>query len=103
MSSYRYNDWDEDYVIPYKSKKKKVVKKANHKHRYKKVIGEIMSMKDNMSEHYVIAKQCEICGKVEITDYFITVPVVGKPLKRLTSDIHEIKELYPDLEIIQIQ
>lgn len=101
MGKYNYNDWDDDYVIPYKSKKKKTVKKSNHKHDYEKVIGQ-MDTENSDRLHYVIAKKCKICGKVEIVDYFITVPVSNKPLRRLVSVLDEIKELYPNLQVVQI-
>ena len=84
MSKYNYNDWDEDYVFPYKSKKK--IKKKN-----------------SDRPHYVIAKKCSICGKVEIVEFFITSPVPNKPLRKLVSVLDEIKEMYPNLRVVDIE
>ena len=102
MSKYVYTDWDEDYVFPYKSKKKIRKKKADHKHNYEKIIGR-MSIKNSNTPHYVIAKKCSVCGKVEIVDFFITSPVSEKPLRKLVSVLDEIQEMYPDLQVVDIE
>ena len=102
MSKYNYNDWDEDYVFPYKSKKKIKKNKSNHKHNYEEIIGK-MSVKNSDRPHYVIAKKCSICGKVEIVEFFITSPVPNKPLRKLVSVLDEIKEMYPNLQVVDIE
>ena len=101
MGKYKYDDWDDEMLVPYKSKsKKKKSKKSNHKHIYKKYIG-LYSF--GSKERCMIVNKCEICNKIEVVDFFISEPVPDKPLKRLIFSSDRVKELYPDLEVIKIR
>ena len=103
MGRYKYNDWDDEILVPYKSKsKKKKSKKSDHKHIYQRYIGQYFS-KTVERERYIIIDKCKICNKIEVVEFFISVPVPNKPLKKLTSSLDEIKELYPNLEVLRIK
>ena len=103
MGKYKYDDWDDDVLVPYKSKsKKKGSKKSDHKHIYNRYIGVYYSDITN-NDRCIIIDKCNICDKIDVVNYFITIPVPNKPLRKLTSSLSEIKEFYPDLEVIRIK
>ena len=98
MGKYRYDDWDDDLLIPVKHKKKKKTKKSTHKHLYKEFIGESISpVRD--TPYFVLAKKCEICGKIEIVNSFLTVKIPNSCLVRLFPTRDEVIEMFPDLVI----
>lgn len=94
MGKYRFNDW-EDEIVPYRTKrKKKKVKRSNHKHLYDKVI---IQSQINGRPNYMLGKKCSICNKVEITQYFISIPTEIKSIVRLeNSNLEIIKKYYPE-------
>ena len=102
MSRYMYDDWDEEFIPKYKSKKKKSVKKSSHKHDYEEIIGEVPHTYGE-GYYYVLAKECRICGKREIVNSFLSVKVEGKPYRRLFPSLEEVMIMYPNLRIVRLE
>ena len=96
-----YDYMDENELTPYKSSKKykasKKSKKSNHKHIYLPCIVESV-INDHL--HYGLGKYCDVCGKVQMVNYFVTVKEPGRPFSRMISGLNEIKALYPDYPVM---
>lgn len=88
--------------MPHKKKKEKnTKKKSDHKHIYRKVL--LKLIRDNkypwlIAEHYSIGEKCEICGKINLTEYFITEKRDDGYYTVLESK--EILKKYSNLEVI---
>ena len=85
--------------MPHKKKKgknKPRVKKSNHKHDYYDVL-----VKSTVygRPHYSFGKQCIHCGKVEITNYFISEKTESGAFRMLFGN--EILEKYKFLKIVE--
>ena len=90
------NFFDENELIPYRSKKKKIRKpKANHKHQYDVHV----ILKEYYNHHsdwlYMHAYKCSLCD--EIT--FSKIPW-HKNGEHFKTD-EEVRTKYPDIEIIE--
>ena len=81
------------YISDKKYKKRKKIKKSDHKHSYKKYIGY-----ERSSGHCHLVKVCSICGKMQILKMFFTDRVNGES-KLLISGIDRIKEIHPELDV----
>ena len=89
----KYLEYDENEMTPYKKKKGKSGRaKSNHKHLYEECL-----VKSELGLH--IGKYCSVCGKTQITNYFITVPTENSCARRMVFNNEEIKGLYPNLPI----
>lgn len=102
MSKYIYNDWDDDFVPKYRSKKKKTTKKSSHKHEYERIIGEVPHSYGE-GYYYVLAKECKVCGKLEVVEHFLSVKIEGKPYRRLFPTKEEVIDMFPDYRIVRLQ
>lgn len=94
---------DDTYLgTPYKKKKHKKNKKSNHKHNFISYIGyENMDFlgKNSDKKHYFIFKECSICKKKQITNYFITCEIKNSNYRKMCSTLEDVKTVYPTLEI----
>lgn len=96
-----YMDYDDNELTRYtgsKKYKRSPKKKSNHKHNYLPCIVESVL---NAHLHYGLGKYCDICGKVQMVNYFITVKEPGRPFSRMVSGLSEIKGLYPDYPVLR--
>lgn len=101
MSKYIYDDYDDDVVAPYKSKKhKKAAVKSKHKHKYEKVICKYFM---NGKEHYCFAEECTVCGKINNYNFFIDIALNNKGYHKMFPNLDEIVEAYPNLKIISVE
>ena len=85
----KYSEFLEEKETPYKKKKKKSVKKSNHKHQYQ----ECLIKWDN---HYHAGERCFVCGKIGDLKFFETIPYREGISRLLTQE--EILEKYKNLE-----
>lgn len=100
MSKYIYDDYD-DMIIPYKAKKqKKKTKKSNHKHNYEKIICKYFV---NSREHYCLAEECVVCGKINNYKFSIDMMIESKGCRKMFPTLDEILEVYLDLKIVDIE
>lgn len=100
MSKINLNEYDE--MTPHRKKKKKTVKKSDHKHQFKPFIGIIPADRDKSfhREHYIIAEECIVCQRQRIKQYFISKPCPdNRPFRQMVSRLDEIKELFPNYEV----
>ena len=94
-------DYENMDNVPYKKKKKKkTVKKADHKHQFIPFIGKTKTeFLGKEKTQYIIAEECSVCGRRQIKNYFITIPSDKGHFSTMTNDLEEIKKLYPDYEV----
>lgn len=85
---------------PYKKKKiKRPPKKSDHKHIYKDVIGIV-------EDDYFApmpCKKCTICGKTEIVHLHYAEKTSDHLKLYRALSLEEIKEKFPELEIVNIK
>ena len=101
MSKIDFNKINEIYETPYrKKKKKKTVKKADHKHKFIPFIGHTKcDVLGKIKDQYIIAEECSICGRRQVKNYFITIPSEKGHFSTMTNNLEEIKKLYPNYEV----
>lgn len=102
MSKYKYNDYDESLITPYKSKRrKKKTVKSNHKHKYEKIICKYYM---NEREQYCLADKCLICGKINNYKLFLDIKIEsGSGCRKMFPDLDDLKKAYPSLKIIDVE
>lgn len=80
-----------------KKRKKKNVKKSDHKHQY---IDVLIRRKNKESFWYSHGKVCKVCGRIGEERYFETEEVEGKGYFRCLTQ-EELLEKYKDLPIFE--
>ena len=74
--------------------KNKQTKKSNHKHMYEDILCK------TPNGHLHTGQRCVFCGRLKNIDYFMFEKTIDGYFKVLSNT--EIKERYPNLEIIEI-
>lgn len=87
-----------DEIPKYRKRKKKTVKKSDHKHKYDKEV--LIETNNMLGKYYYWATICSICGKIGKAKYIETQNIKGEKTQRFLRQ-EEILKKYKNLPIIK--